>query len=34
MKLHELKPEEGARKKRNRVGRGMVSETVKHPEGS
>lgn len=25
MKLHELKPEEGSRKKRNRVGRGMAS---------
>ncbi|HEY4600453.1 MAG TPA: 50S ribosomal protein L15 [Cerasibacillus sp.] len=25
MKLHELQPEEGSRKKRNRVGRGMAS---------
>lgn len=25
MKLHELKPAEGSRKKRNRVGRGMAS---------
>ena len=29
MKLHELKPAEGSRKERNRVGRGMVLGMVK-----
>lgn len=29
MKLHELKPSEGSRKLRNRVGRGAVLVTVK-----
>ena len=30
MKLHELKPAEGSRKVRNRVGRGIHQVTVKH----
>ncbi len=30
MKLHELKPAEGSRQSRNRVGRGTSSKTVKH----
>lgn len=29
MKLHELKPAEGSRKERNRVGRGVATVTVK-----
>ena len=31
MKLHELKPAEGSRKERKRVGRGIGSVTVKLP---
>lgn len=31
MKLHELKPAEGSRKERNRVGRDLHPVMVKHP---
>ncbi len=34
MKLHELKPAEGSRKSRNRVGRGTSSGNVKHRQRS